>query len=141
MKMMNKKSKHGGSIVGRDVIGRRRQEAHQSLMISYFRLPGVPWVYPEKYFRRRFLMGTDLFIYSSNVIRNFEQRRGYTGMLGHSTLQKMTAALHILAYGIPADLVDDNIAMAENITMDTNTTKVTILLTKYTHNGQRLPSH
>jgi hypothetical protein len=46
----------------------------------------------------------------------FEQRRNATGELGHSTYQKVTAALGILAYGIPADIIDDNLAMGE--TMD-----------------------
>ena len=44
----------------------------------------------------------------------FEKKRNCTGLLGHSTLQKMTTALRIMAYGIPADLVGDNIAMAES---------------------------
>mgnify|MGYP005832269567 CR=1 FL=1 len=36
------------------------------------------------------------------------------GELGHSTFQKVTAALRMLAYGIPADLVDDHLAMGES---------------------------
>ena len=31
-----------------------------------------------------------------------------------ATYQKVTAALRMLAYGIPADLVDDNLAMGES---------------------------
>ena len=93
----NKKPKHGGSIVGRENIRRRRQEAHHRLMLDYFGVPGIPPVYPEHYFRRRFRMGTDLFIYISNMMKEkdtfFEQKRNCTGLLGHSTLQKMTAAL------------------------------------------------
>lgn len=118
MEMMNRKPKHGGSVVGHEVLRRRRQEADLGLTLDYFGLRGVPPVYPEKYFRRRFRMGTNLFTYISNVIKEkdtlFEQRRSCTGLLGHSTLQKMTAALRIMAYGIPADLVDANIAMVES---------------------------
>jgi hypothetical protein len=62
-------------------------------------------------------MGTDLFIHIFNVIKKrylLRAKKNCTGLLGHSTLQKMTAALRIMAYGIPADLVDDNIAMTES---------------------------
>jgi hypothetical protein len=44
----------------------------------------------------------------------FEQRRNAAGELGHSTYQKVTAALRMMAYGIPADLVDDHLAMGES---------------------------
>ena len=44
----------------------------------------------------------------------FQQRRNAAGELGHSTFQKVTAALRMLAYGIPADLVDDHLAMGES---------------------------
>ena len=44
----------------------------------------------------------------------FEQRRNCAGVLGHSTYQKVTAALRMMAYGIPADLVDDHLAMSES---------------------------
>jgi hypothetical protein len=49
--------------------------------------------------------------------RFFEQRRNIAGELGHSTYQKMIAALRMLAYDIPADLVDDNLAMGESTTI------------------------
>jgi hypothetical protein len=45
--------------------------------------------------------------------RFFEQRRNSAGELDHSTYQRMTAALRMLAYGIPTDLVDDHLAMSE----------------------------
>jgi hypothetical protein len=43
----------------------------------------------------------------------FEHQRNAAGELGHSTYQKVTAALRMLAYGILADLIDDNLAMGE----------------------------
>jgi hypothetical protein len=46
--------------------------------------------------------------------RFFEQRRKATGELWHTIYQKMTAALRMLAYDIPADLVDDHLAMGES---------------------------
>ncbi|KAL0675322.1 hypothetical protein Bca4012_003303 [Brassica carinata] len=36
----------------------------------------------------------------------FTQKRDATGMVGLSSLQKVTAAFRMLAYGLPAHLVD-----------------------------------
>ena len=47
----------------------------------------------------------------------FQQRRNAAGKLGHSTFQKVTSALCMLVYGIPADLVDDHLAMGESQTI------------------------
>jgi hypothetical protein len=44
----------------------------------------------------------------------FEKRRNCARELGHSTIQKITATLRMLAYGIPADLIDDHLAMGES---------------------------
>jgi hypothetical protein len=49
--------------------------------------------------------------------RFFEQWRNATGELGHRTYKKVTAALRMLAYSIPADLIDDNLAMGESTTI------------------------
>ena len=75
-------------------------------------------VYPERYFRCRFRMGLDLFKHIAECVtlhdKFFEQRRNCALVLGHSTYQKVTAALRMMAYGIPADLVDDHLAMSES---------------------------
>ncbi|XP_019198893.1 PREDICTED: uncharacterized protein LOC109192647 [Ipomoea nil] len=42
------------------------------------------------------------------------QRRDKTGRLGLSTLQKVTAAFRILAYGVPADATDEYIQIGES---------------------------
>jgi hypothetical protein len=44
----------------------------------------------------------------------FEQRRNAAGELGHITIQKITAALSMLEYGIPTDLVYDHLDMGES---------------------------
>jgi hypothetical protein len=63
-------------------------------------------------------MSIDLFKHIATEVtrydRFFEQRRNTAGELGHSTYQKVTAALRMLAYGIPADLIDDHLAMGES---------------------------
>src|SRR3989337_2579148 len=53
---INKKPKHGGSVMGRQKIWRDRIDAHNRLMRHYFvKNP----TYPESYFRRRFRMSTE----------------------------------------------------------------------------------
>lgn len=44
--------------------------------------------------------------------RSFQQRSNCAGLLGHSTEQKFTVTLRMMAYGVPADYIDDNLAMA-----------------------------
>ena len=48
------------------------------------------------------------------MIGFFQQRRNAAEELGHSIFQKVTTALHMLAYGILADLVDDHLTMGES---------------------------
>ena len=55
---INKKPKHGGSVMGRQKIWRDMIDAHNRLMRHYF--ADNP-VYPESYFRRWFRMSTKLF--------------------------------------------------------------------------------
>ena len=111
----NKRPKHGGSVLGREKLWRERIEGHNKLMRHYFVEQPI---YLERYFRRRFRMGLGLFRHIAEEVtkydRFFEQRRNCAGELGHSTIQKVTAALRIMAYGIPADLVDDHLAMGES---------------------------
>jgi hypothetical protein len=111
----NKRPKHGGSVFGRQKLWRERIEGHNKLMRSYF---AENPTFPESYFRRRFRMSIRLFKHICESVtkydRFFEQRRNAAGELGHSTYQKVTAALRMMAYGIPADLVDDHLAMGES---------------------------
>jgi hypothetical protein len=44
----------------------------------------------------------------------FVQKKNAAGELGHSTYQKVNAALRMLVYGIPANLIDDHLAMGES---------------------------
>ena len=109
---INKKPKHGGSVMGRQKIWRDRIDAHSRLIRHSF---AVNPTYPESYFRRRFRMSTELFKRIAEKLashdRFFQQRRNAAGELEHSTFQKVTTALRMLAYSIPADIVDDHLAM------------------------------
>jgi hypothetical protein len=55
-----------------------------------------------------------IFEYVMGYDRFFEQRRKAAGELSHSTIQKVTDALRLLAYDIPTDHVDDQLAMGES---------------------------
>ena len=49
----------------------------------------------------------------SAEIPYFQQRRDATGRLGHSPLQKATTAIRMMAYGCPADAVDEYLRLGE----------------------------
>uniref|UniRef100_A0A453J9E7 DDE Tnp4 domain-containing protein n=1 Tax=Aegilops tauschii subsp. strangulata TaxID=200361 RepID=A0A453J9E7_AEGTS len=112
---INKKPKHGGSVFGRQKLWRERIDADNRLMMNYF--AQIP-IYPESYFRRRFRISIKLFKHIAEKLtshdRVFQQRRNVVGELGHSTFQKVTAALRMLTYGILVDLADDHLAMGES---------------------------
>lgn len=75
----NKNPKHGGTIYGHVVIRRDRQEAHVRLMRNYFDPSST---YPERCFRHRFMMSSDLFLHIASCVKQhdriFEQRRNCT---------------------------------------------------------------
>jgi hypothetical protein len=104
--------------VGRHKFWREWIEGHNKLMRMYL---NESMTYPESYFCQCFRMSIDLFKHISKEVTKydqvFEQWRNASGELGHNTYQKVTAALCILAYGIPADLVDDHLAMGESTTI------------------------
>ena len=63
-------------------------------------------------------MGRPLFLRILEKISTaddyFEQRPDATGLLGLSTLQKVTAGLRLMAYGSSADSLDENLRMGES---------------------------
>ena len=54
----------------------------------------------------------------------FHLRRDAFGKVGHSPLQKCTAAIRMLAYGTPADLMDEAFGVAESTAIECMTTFV-----------------
>jgi hypothetical protein len=49
------------------------------------------------------------------MIGSLSKRRNYVSELEHNTIQKVNVALHMMAYCIPIDLVDDHLAMGESV--------------------------
>ncbi|XP_048634317.1 putative nuclease HARBI1 [Brassica napus] len=97
----------------RGYIERDREGGHTRLVNDYFRENAT---YSAQ-FRRRFRMNKGLFMRIVLALQEnfvfFQQRQDATGRLGHSPLQKCTAAIRLLAYGTGADTVDEYLRLAE----------------------------
>lgn len=89
--------------IPRDHVG-----AHQRLVEDYF---APEPLYPESMFRTRFRMNRNLFLRIVNSLGQwspyFTYRVDCAGRVGLSPLQKCTAAMRMLAYGTPADALDE----------------------------------
>ncbi|KAF8403823.1 hypothetical protein HHK36_011929 [Tetracentron sinense] len=97
-----------GSIQGHRVIWRDRVQGHERLFHDYF---AEKPVYPPILFWRRFRMQDSLFLRIQHVVEAYDpyfiQKIDAIGMLGLSSLQKITTAMRMLAYGVAADYVDE----------------------------------
>ncbi|KAL7615891.1 hypothetical protein Lser_V15G01179 [Lactuca serriola] len=103
----------------RRYICRKHEEANQRLVQDYFAENAI---YQGYYFRRRFRMFKGLFErIVEDVTREcnfFQQRYDARGTPGFTPLQKCTAALRQLAYGIPPDALDESFRMSARIARD-----------------------
>jgi hypothetical protein len=50
--------------------------------------------------------------------RSFTQRRNAAGLKGFSAYQKISAAMRVVAYGIPADYADEYLRIGEDTTIE-----------------------
>ena len=100
------------------MVNRDRVEGHGRLYHDYF---ATPYAY-ESFFRRRFRMSRPLFLRIVNEVEQYDpyfiQRTNAIGVLDLSSLQKITAAYKILAYGTPADFVDEYIRIGESTAIE-----------------------
>jgi hypothetical protein len=112
-------SRRGGSVPGRMFIDHDSLQGHQRLFLDYF--ADSP-VYPPKIFRRRFRMHRHLFCRILSKVEEYDpyfvQRRNCAGTIGLSSLQKVTAAFRMLAYGVPADYVDEYVRIGETTVVE-----------------------
>jgi hypothetical protein len=73
-------------------------------------------------FRRRYRMRRELFLCLVDAVCCFDpwfvQKRDALGRLGLSSLQKCTAALRTLAYGVPADACDEYCRLGESTALE-----------------------
>ncbi|XP_062098508.1 uncharacterized protein LOC133804360 [Humulus lupulus] len=100
-------------------IDRGHVEGHQRLFDDYF--SDEP-VYTEYQFRRRFRMRRHVFLRIVQALENhseyFHTRFDAVGRRGLSPLQKCTAAMRMLAYGAPADYVDEYVRIGETTAIE-----------------------
>ncbi|XP_062021009.1 uncharacterized protein LOC133737487 [Rosa rugosa] len=115
----NSRRGHRGSVMGHDIVERDPIEGHERLNRDYFANPPK---YGARLFRRRFRMKQALFLRIHDAVvahdNYFVQRRNATGRLGLSSLQKVTAAFRMLAYGVPADYVDEYVQIGESTAIE-----------------------
>jgi len=108
-----------GRIQIRRVINRSREEGHTRLFNDYFSKNPV---YTEDQFRRRFRMRKNVFLRIVEALGNhndyFQIRFDAVHRAGLSPLHKCTVALRLLAYGVPADNVDDYVRIGESTAME-----------------------
>jgi hypothetical protein len=109
--------RHGGYT--RRYINRDHEGDHSRLVAKYF--SDTP-LYTDNQFRRRFRMRKHLFKRIVEALGDwspyFRLRRDAFGKVGQSPLQKCTAAIRMLAYGSPANLMDETFGIAESTAME-----------------------
>ena len=110
-----RKKKFRGSLPGRRKVPRNISEGHNRIYLDYFT---DQCVYSEKHFRRRFRMSRSLFLRIVDAVEShddyFRQKPDAIGTLGASPIQKVVAAIRMLAYGISADFLDEYVRMGES---------------------------
>jgi hypothetical protein len=93
--------------------------AHQRLVEDYF---AEQPLYPDSMFRTRFRMNRDLFVRIVNALGQwspyFTYRADCSGRIGLSPLQKCTAAMRMLAYGTPADALDEYLKIGKSTALE-----------------------
>ncbi|XP_028091286.1 uncharacterized protein LOC114291631 [Camellia sinensis] len=94
-------------------------DSHERLFLDYF---AESPVYPPELFRRRFRMKRSLFLRIQAAIEAhdpyFLQKRNCAGKLGLSSLQKITVALRIFAYGVAVDFMDEYVRIGESTAIE-----------------------
>jgi hypothetical protein len=103
----------------RRYINRDREVAHFRLRHDYF---DDDCVYPSCYFRRRYRMRRAFFLSImhkfSETSPYFSERYDATGHTGLTALQKCTAALRQLAYGMTAYTIDEYLKLGKTTAIE-----------------------
>ncbi|XP_042973083.1 uncharacterized protein LOC122304885 [Carya illinoinensis] len=129
-------SRHHGNRQRRKFIRRDHIQGHECLFCSYFTENPI---YPSNLFRMRFRMSHPLFLHILNEVEFYEpffiQKRDNAERLSLSSMQKIIAALRILAYEITGDFMDEYIRIGENTVMESlkkfSKTIVSVFLDEY----------
>ncbi|KAH9779753.1 dde tnp4 domain-containing protein [Citrus sinensis] len=103
-KRRHKKYGRCGSIKGHATIWRDRLVGHDRLFHDYFSETSI---YPPDKFQRRF-----------QINRLYFCKRNCTGVLGLSSLQKISATMRMLAYGVSDDSIDEYMRIGESTAIE-----------------------
>ncbi|KAL5570233.1 hypothetical protein UlMin_026808 [Ulmus minor] len=132
---------HLGSIPGHAVIQRDRVQGNDRLYRDYF--SDTPTFGP-RLFRRRFRMNRPLFFRIQHAVEAYDpyfvQRMDACGALGLSSLQKNSAAFRMLAYGVPADSVDEYVRIGESTAIESLKKFVKAIITVFGDEYLRSPN-
>ena len=130
-----------GSKAGRLCIPRNRFYDNQLLMRDYF---AENPTYPAHIFQRRYRMRRSLFV---KIVRDceancryFTRRRNVAGLLGFSAHQKISAAMRVIAYGIPADYADEYLRIGEDTMIESVRTFAKTIIRLYGKEYLRAPN-
>jgi len=114
------RKKHGGSVPGKAPNKNRDfVDAHNTLVMNYF--SGERSRYDEADFVNRFGMDRDMFWEIYDRLRNqdpFQQKYDALKKPGISPLVRLVGCLRMLRYGLPADILDENIQISRSVLMD-----------------------
>ena len=123
-------------------IQRNHLVGHERLFLDYF--APTP-IYPPALFRRRFQMKCSLFLRIQFQVKAhdsyFVQKRNSANKLGLSSLQKITAALRMLAYGVSGDLVDEYVWIGETTALESLKKFVTAVIDVFSEKYLRKPNN
>ena len=123
-------------------IQRNHLVGHERLFLDYF--APTP-IYPPALFRRRFRMKRSLFLRIQSQVEAhdsyFVQKRNSANKLGLSSLQKITAALRMLAYGVSGDLVDEYVRIGETTALESLKKFVTAVIDVFSEEYLRKPNN
>ncbi|KAH7852462.1 hypothetical protein Vadar_025038 [Vaccinium darrowii] len=115
----NQQRSYVGSISGRSFIRRDRAATNERIYLHYF---SEDPLFNEKIFRQHFWMAKPLF---ERILTQLQQHDDYfvqtsdaVGVAGLSGIHKMTATLSMLAYGMPADSVDECVKIRKSIAIE-----------------------
>ncbi|XP_062147824.1 uncharacterized protein LOC133856792 [Alnus glutinosa] len=133
---------HSPSKRRRTFIMRDTLQAGKDLFHDYF---AERPLYPHKYFRMRFQMSRLLFCRIQNAVEAhdiyFVQQRDGSKRLGFSSLQKINAALRMLAYGVTADFMDEYLKIGEPTALESLKKFVKAVISIFSEEYLRSPNN
>ncbi|XP_030936472.1 uncharacterized protein LOC115961676 [Quercus lobata] len=123
-------------------IQRNHLVGHERLFLDYF--APTP-IYPPALFCRRFRMKRSLFLRIQSQVEAhdsyFVQKRNSANKLGLSSLQKITAALRMLVYGVSSDLIDEYVRIGETTALENLKKFVTVVIDIFFEEYLRKPNN